>query len=44
MKKNFKTTATGRTGDGRRVVGGIVISSFRRHVNSVCGTEIISIS
>ena len=44
MKKNFKTTTTARTGDGRRVAGGIVISSFRRHVNSVCRRVIISIS
>ena len=43
-EKNFKTTTTTRTSDGRRVAGGIVISSFRRHVNSVCRRVIISIS
>ena len=43
-EKNFKTTTTARTSDGRRVAGGIVISSFRRHVNSVCRRVMISIS
>ena len=45
MEKNFKTTTAARTGDGRRgVAGGIAISSFHRHGNSVCRTDIVSIS